>query len=70
MSSFSADKHEVNDEYHLSISPVFYSRVMAVPATVIYFTCYEQLKVAFKYQDSKPSDWWIPMFSGALARGK
>ncbi|XP_048238612.1 probable mitochondrial glutathione transporter SLC25A40 [Haliotis rufescens] len=42
--------------------------VMAVPATVIYFTCYEQLKVAFKYQDSKPSDWWIPMFSGALAR--
>ncbi|XP_041372402.1 solute carrier family 25 member 40-like [Gigantopelta aegis] len=42
--------------------------VMAIPATVIYFSCYEQLKVVLKYQDGQRSDWWKPMVAGASAR--
>ena len=47
----------------------FSLRVMAVPATVVYFTCYEQLKAAMHYSESSSSDWWKPMLSGAVARG-
>ncbi|XP_076455856.1 mitochondrial glutathione transporter SLC25A40-like [Babylonia areolata] len=42
--------------------------VMALPATVVYFTCYEQLKAAMQYSDSCPQDWWKPMASGGTAR--
>ncbi|KAK3609859.1 hypothetical protein CHS0354_015049 [Potamilus streckersoni] len=43
---------------------------MAVPATVIYFTCYEQLKLLFGHNYSKTysSQWWIPSVAGAIAR--
>lgn len=42
--------------------------VMAVPATVVYFTCYEQLKAFMKYKEDNYQDWWKPMASGAVAR--
>ncbi|ESO93484.1 hypothetical protein LOTGIDRAFT_232578 [Lottia gigantea] len=42
--------------------------VMAVPATVIYFTCYEQLKGVLRYRQSVLGDWWKPMMAGVLAR--
>ncbi|KAK7495691.1 hypothetical protein BaRGS_00013138 [Batillaria attramentaria] len=42
--------------------------VMAVPATVVYFTCYEQLKALMKYRENNINDWWKPMASGAIAR--
>ncbi|XP_050405550.1 probable mitochondrial glutathione transporter SLC25A40 isoform X2 [Patella vulgata] len=42
--------------------------VMAVPATVVYFTCYEQLKGVLLYRDGNVSDWWKPIIAGVLAR--
>lgn len=42
---------------------------MAVPATVVYFTSYEQLKALFAYDEKNLQDWWKPMASGATARG-
>ncbi|KAK7092982.1 mitochondrial glutathione transporter SLC25A40-like [Littorina saxatilis] len=42
--------------------------VMAVPATVVYFTCYEQLKAAMQYNECCSYDWWKPMTAGAIAR--
>ncbi|TRY94357.1 hypothetical protein DNTS_014107 [Danionella cerebrum] len=41
--------------------------VMAVPATVIYFTCYDQLCALLKLQMGKQSD-LAPLFAGAVAR--
>lgn len=49
---------------------VFLIRMMAVPATVIYFTSYERLKVLFVHENGKTEDWWKPMAAGALARGE
>lgn len=42
---------------------------MAIPATVVYFTCYEQLKVALGYYDESVPNTWKPMLAGAIARG-
>lgn len=42
-------------------------RVMAVPATAIYFTAYDQLK-AFLCGRALISDFYAPMVAGALAR--
>ncbi|KAL5010356.1 hypothetical protein ScPMuIL_012661 [Solemya velum] len=42
--------------------------VMAVPATVVYFTCYEHAKEALGYDRRKSSDWWKPIVSGITAR--
>lgn len=72
--------HVVKSEHSLTFIPntlesivivikIMFYRVMAVPATVVYFTCYEQLKVAFRYKDDNPFDWWKPMAAGAVARG-
>ncbi|XP_038077432.1 solute carrier family 25 member 40-like [Patiria miniata] len=41
--------------------------LMAVPATVLYYTCYDQLKEWMGYQNGK-SSMLIPMASGGLAR--
>ena len=43
--------------------------VMAVPATVIYFTCYDQLCVALKARMGGHTD-MAPLFAGAIARGE
>lgn len=46
----------------------FFYRIMAVPATVIYFTCYDQLRNLMRsylgYDGS-----FIPVIAGASARG-
>jgi len=42
--------------------------VMAIPATVVYFTCYEQLRCYLCYRPNVASDQWKPLVSGALAR--
>ncbi|XP_072431962.1 mitochondrial glutathione transporter SLC25A40-like isoform X2 [Chiloscyllium punctatum] len=41
--------------------------VMAVPATVIYFTCYDQLRAFLKYKLEYDGA-YIPLIAGALAR--
>jgi len=41
---------------------------MAVPATVIYFTCYDQLCAALKVRLGDHAD-KAPLFAGAIARG-
>ncbi|CAL1545009.1 unnamed protein product [Lymnaea stagnalis] len=42
--------------------------VMAIPATVVYFTSYEQLKAVLNYHEGINSDRWKPMVAGAMAR--
>lgn len=42
--------------------------VMAVPTTVIYFTCYEQLKLQLGYSELNSNDWWKPMCAGIMGR--
>ena len=42
---------------------------MAVPATVLYYTCYDQLKEWMGYENGK-SSLAIPMACGGIARGK
>ncbi|KAI0220034.1 Solute carrier family 25 member 40 [Lamellibrachia satsuma] len=42
--------------------------VMAVPATMIYFTGYDHLKDALGYSESDPSTRYIPVVAGVLAR--
>uniref|UniRef100_A0A8C1DEA3 Mitochondrial glutathione transporter SLC25A40 n=1 Tax=Cyprinus carpio carpio TaxID=630221 RepID=A0A8C1DEA3_CYPCA len=41
--------------------------VMAVPATVIYFTCYDQLCSVLKHRMGDRSD-YVPLLAGAIAR--
>lgn len=45
-------------------------RVMAVPATVVYFTVYDRLKYKMGYLESDMSTLHIPMLAGCVARGK
>ncbi|XP_053408230.1 probable mitochondrial glutathione transporter SLC25A40 isoform X2 [Mercenaria mercenaria] len=43
--------------------------VMAVPATVVYFTSYDQIKTALSHSYNIPvHTWWIPVVSGSSAR--
>ncbi|XP_060079058.1 probable mitochondrial glutathione transporter SLC25A40 [Ylistrum balloti] len=43
--------------------------VMAVPATVVYFTCYEQCRNKLGYRDGlQEGQWWKPMAAGVVAR--
>ncbi|XP_033728178.1 solute carrier family 25 member 40-like [Pecten maximus] len=43
--------------------------VMAVPATVVYFTCYEQFRNKLGYRDGlEQGQWWKPMVAGVTAR--
>lgn len=43
--------------------------VMAIPATVIYFSCYEICRKKLGYHGGlEGSDWWKPMIAGASAR--
>lgn len=44
-------------------------RLMAVPATVVYFTAYDCLKYKLGYIESDPSTIYIPVLAGCLARG-
>lgn len=46
---------------------MFACRVMAVPATVIYFTCYDQLRDFLRYGLGYKGS-HIPLVAGALAR--
>jgi len=42
--------------------------VMAVPATVVYFTIYDQLKYRLGYKETDPSTIYIPVLAGCMAR--
>lgn len=43
--------------------------VMAVPATVVYFTTYEQIKVGLGHSYNTPvNTWWVPVLAGSSAR--
>ncbi|ELU06485.1 hypothetical protein CAPTEDRAFT_151137 [Capitella teleta] len=44
------------------------SLVMAIPATVVYFTTYDQLKYKLGYDENDDSTRFIPPISGAVAR--
>lgn len=48
---------------------VFFCSVMAVPATVIYFTCYEQLCAALRVRMGSHTE-EAPLLAGAIARGE
>jgi hypothetical protein len=42
---------------------------MAVPATVVYFTTYEQIKVGLGHSYNTPvNTWWVPVLAGSSAR--
>lgn len=42
---------------------------MAIPATVIYFSCYEICRKKLGYHGGlEGTDWWKPMIAGASAR--
>lgn len=57
------------DEICFQIIYFVYS-VMSVPATVIYFTMYEQIRDQSMAQLVPPlGSYYIPMISGAAARG-
>lgn len=43
--------------------------VMAVPATVLYFTCYDQLRAVLSVTMGDYAQ-MAPLFAGALARGE
>ena len=43
---------------------------MAVPATVFYFTVYDQLKYGMGYREGDPSTRYIPVIAGSAARSK
>lgn len=43
--------------------------VMAVPATVLYFTCYDQLRASLSVKMGDYAQ-MAPLFAGALARGE
>ncbi len=43
---------------------------MAVPATVIYFTSYDQLKYVMGYKEGDASTRFIPVLAGSTARGE
>jgi len=40
-----------------------------VPATVIYFTIYDNIKYTLGYNEADPNTKYIPIFAGASARG-
>lgn len=43
--------------------------IMAIPATVVYFTCYEFCRKKFGYTGGlEGNDWWKPMLAGATSR--
>ena len=43
-------------------------RVMAIPATVAYFTTYDILKYKFGYRENDPSTKYMPVFAGMISR--
>lgn len=44
---------------------------MAVPATVVYFSCYEHFRNLFGYSAGlDENDWWKPIMAGASARSE
>ena len=43
---------------------------MAVPATVIYFTAYDQIKYSIGYNEKDRDTMWKVMVAGAIARGQ
>jgi len=45
-------------------------RVQSVPATVIYFTIYDNTKYAMGYSEADPNTKYIPILAGTSARGK
>lgn len=54
---------------HYSWCKMFICSVMAVPATVLYFTCYDQLRAVLSVKMGDCAH-MAPLFAGALARGK
>ena len=45
---------------------------MAVPATVVYFTSYEQFKIflGYRHDGSYSENWFKPVLAGSGARGR
>ena len=45
-------------------------RIQSVPATVIYFTIYDNTKYALGYSEADSNTKYIPVFAGTSARGE
>jgi hypothetical protein len=43
--------------------------MMAIPATVFYFTVYDHVKYSMGYRDGDKSTKFIPILAGSVARG-
>ena len=43
---------------------------MAIPATVIYFTSYDQIKYKMGYDENNPQTKYIPLLAGVIARSR
>ena len=59
--------------YHCNLhllSFCLYLSVMAVPATMVYFTLYDQLKYAMGFREGEHSTRFIPLLAGSTARGR
>ncbi|NXD06549.1 S2540 protein, partial [Nothocercus nigrocapillus] len=50
-----------------TLFPLLYCKIMALPTTVVYFTCYDQLSEALKSRLGKDDD-HIPVLAGSLSR--
>jgi len=48
---------------------MFFFRIQSVPATVIYFTIYDNIKYAMGYNEADANTMYIPIFAGTGARG-
>jgi len=51
------------------IDMLLFVRIQSVPATVIYFTIYDNMKYAMGYSEADHNTKYIPIFAGTSARG-
>ena len=54
----------------LNIFLLLCCRVMAVPATMVYFTAYDKIKYAMGYNEKDPNTRFIPILAGTTSRSK
>ena len=64
----------VRHYYYLSYIIIYiFIRMMVLPASVIYYTSYDNLKVYLGFRegyDGPDQNYWAPALAGVIARGK
>ena len=59
----------ISSSSSIVISVFLSIRVMAVPTTVIYYTLYDHLKLAFGFKEGE-TNVWSPLLAGISGRSK